>query len=255
MQRRVLNSCVTGGRTLKEVYGANPIFVVVAAIRHGPSILAANLSQNITNKAVISALLLTFNYPALFQAAEQQADPMARESGGLFHAYFFFQMTAVICAFAVMLSAAIFVSHVLRTGQQVDSLITYLDQALWVDNTFNEAIFIAQCLFTVLAVVLYVCLNYAGTLAWVLAGMVGLMAVSLILLLLWSTRIFHTTGQREWEELVAAEEQFRASYARGADADGGGGGAAAVADAKGAAHKAAATKPRVAADIGSDGDR
>ncbi|PNW86763.1 hypothetical protein CHLRE_02g095145v5 [Chlamydomonas reinhardtii] len=248
---------------MRDIYGATPIFVVVAAIRHGPSILASNLSQNITNKAVISALLLTFNYPALFQAAEQQADPTTAEGGGLFHAYFFFQMTSVLCAFAVMLSAAIFVSHVLRTGQQVDSLITYLSQALWVDNTFNEAVFIAQCLFTILAVVLYVCLNYPGTLAWVLTGLCGLLALSLVLMLLWSTSIFHATGQREWDELVAAEDEFRA-YAKAeaaAHSDSGGGGGTAVvgvANLKGGVHTekvaVAATKPRVAAGIGSDGD-
>ncbi|KAG2446845.1 hypothetical protein HYH02_008002 [Chlamydomonas schloesseri] len=174
-------------------------------------------------------------------------------------------MAAVVCAFAVMLSAAIFVSHVLRTGQQVDSIITYLSQALWVDTAFNEYTFVAQCFFTALAVVLYVCLNYPGTLAWVLAGLCGLMVLSLLVMVLWSTTIFHATGQREWDEIVAAEEEFRA-YAKAtavaAPSNGGCGeaGCGAELEVKAAAlhrqsaAKAANDKPRVAADIGSDGD-
>ncbi|KAG2446846.1 hypothetical protein HYH02_008003 [Chlamydomonas schloesseri] len=251
MQRRLLAACVTGSPTLKEIYGAKPVYFVVAAIRHGPSILAANLSQNITNKAVISALLLTFNYPALFAAAEQQADVQGRRQiGSLFHAYFFFQMTAVICAFAVMLSAAIFVSHVLRTGQQLDSIINYLKEAMWVDNAFNEYTFIVQCLFTAVAVVLYVCLNYPSALAWVLAGMAGLMVACLLTLFYWSIRVYHRQGQREWEELVAAEVELRRlAAAAGVGVSGLGTGGL---DAKGGSVPQAFAKTRDAAGIASE---
>ncbi|KAG2495932.1 hypothetical protein HYH03_005863 [Edaphochlamys debaryana] len=183
----------------------------VSVVVHGPGPQGALLSQNITNKAVISALFLTFNYPALFAAADLVRDGAdeAQTESALFRAYFAFQLLSVVAAFCVMISAAIFVSHVLRCGQHVDSLVAYLLKAILIDNIFNEYTFMIQCGCTILAVQTYITLYFRGGLAWAAAGLFGLVMISLIVMLLWSTQHFMRAAQREWEELCEAETELR----------------------------------------------
>ncbi|GIM02944.1 hypothetical protein Vretimale_7772 [Volvox reticuliferus] len=204
IQRDLYDNAIVGGPTLQETYGKSPSDYIVSAIRYGPAGVTTASITTVTNKAVISALLLTFNYSAVSSAAQQP------DTSDLYRTYFFCQMTAVVLAFSVMLSAATFISHVSRCGQHCHTLIRYLQSANWIDQHLNEPLFVAQCFFTIMALVLDVAITYSDS--FMLYSFIGMVVICIGLLVVAHVRsriVLHRLSKDEWIELVQAEEELR----------------------------------------------
>ncbi|GLC36966.1 hypothetical protein PLESTB_000173300 [Pleodorina starrii] len=248
VQWEVHDNALSDGPTLSDTYGSCPSDYVVSAIRYGPAGVATASITTVTNKAVISALLLTFNYGAVSTAAQTP------DSSDLFRAYFFCQMTSVVLAFCVMLSAATFTSHVSRCGQHSATLIAYLRGAHWIDVHLNEPLFVAQCLATVLALVLNVVLTYSDS--FILFSLVAMVVVSTALLAaahIRSRRILNQLAQHDWRQITEAEKEFRCVLAARSRQRRNSGASACDAEGNGVAAGAAAASEELRERTQSDG--